>query len=137
MSSPIFHIRVLAKQRCVLRLQIFPVTAGGFDVTDQRDVLKAVGYGGDFLFPDGRQDHGWEDRSVIARELDFESQLWNDAWVEANASRYVADARVLAEDPHPSQGGAAMPSVPRFVLRPKPSGSSRRRGSRRPSSRSP
>ena len=100
MSSPIFRLKVIAKQHTTIRLQICAVAEGGFDVTNQRDVLKVIGYGGDFMFPDGREDFCWEDRSVIARTLDFESQLWNDAWIEANASRYVTDARVV-EVNHP------------------------------------
>lgn len=97
MSSPIFYIKVLERRDDVLRLRISSVEGGGFDVGDERDVLKAIGYGGDFVFPDGRVDYCWEDQSRIAQSLDFESELWNDEWLKANARRYYREAKALTE----------------------------------------
>jgi hypothetical protein len=102
MSTPIFYIRVLEKRGDVLRLRISVVNDGGFDVHDKRDVIKAIGYGGDFIFPDGRIDYGWEAQSRIAQELDFDSELWNDEWLAANAHRYYREARLLSEVNHPA-----------------------------------
>lgn len=102
MSSPLFYIKVIETRGNVIRLRISGLNDDGFDVHDKRDVIKAVGYGGDYMFPDGRTDYGWEEQSRIAQELDFETELWNDDWLEANAHRYYCDARLLAEVNHPA-----------------------------------
>jgi hypothetical protein len=99
-SSPIFVIRVLAKSARTVRLDVRPLAEeDGFDVESRRDVLRAVGYGGDFMFPDGRIAYDWEEQSVLARTIDFASELWNDAWIDAHAARFVSAAVLVESTP--------------------------------------
>ncbi len=96
-SCPIFLVKVIKKEGSRLWLRIDGDGDQSFDIHDPRDVIKVFAYGGDFLLPDGRSDYGREETSVLARQIDFHTQLWNDDWIRENAYRYYRDVKVLSE----------------------------------------
>ena len=107
-SSPIFLVKVIKKEGSRLWLRIDGDRDQSFDIHDPRDVIKVFAYGADFLLPDGRSDYGREEASVLARQIDFDTQLWNDDWIRENAYRYYRDVKLLSEV---SAGTSAVPTL--------------------------